>query len=155
MQDYPPWHLSAREQAIIDARGASLSLPGWLPSDLRLISLSFKVIVYMHLTRSAAWHYVFAGFFQTPGQQEALRALIDYMAAVTVANCDIVETPSAVRRRAKMRTLKAQGVLVLNLLEREFPRNLLVYCFHNLLHVPDMLLRWNNVRNYWAFFMER
>jgi hypothetical protein len=93
--------------------------------------------------------------FPEVGQQEAFNALLEFMVEVSMATCDIVETPSARERRRNMKLLKRRAYRVLNLLEREFPRTLLTMCFHNLLHASDMIGRWNNVRNYWAFFMER
>jgi hypothetical protein len=132
-----------------------LKVPEWLPADLRIMNITYKVIAYMHLTQSGAWHYLFEGCFRAPGQQQALASLIDYMAAVNATNCDIIETPSRADRKKKMRDLRRTAIHTLVAMEREFPRNLFAYCFHNLIHLCDNIFRWNHVRNYWAFFMER
>jgi hypothetical protein len=133
-----------------------VSFPGgFFPPDLRLFSLGYKIAFYLHLTTSGAWKYMFHDMFTQEGQQEAFTALLEYLVEVTMTTCDIVETPSARERRRAMKLLKRRAFTVLNLLEREFPKTMLTQCFHNLLHAPDMIGRWNNVRNYWAFFMER
>ena len=40
-------------------------------------------------------------------------------------------------------------------LERDFPGTELSIGIHELIHVPDFLWRWNSVRNYWCFVVER
>jgi hypothetical protein len=40
-------------------------------------------------------------------------------------------------------------------LERDFPGTELSIAIHELIHVPDFLYRWNSVRNYWCFVVER
>ena len=40
-------------------------------------------------------------------------------------------------------------------LERDFPCTELSIAIHELIHVPDFLWRWNSVRNYWCFVVER
>jgi len=39
--------------------------------------------------------------------------------------------------------------------EALFPKTELAVMFHALVHIPDSIHRWNNVRNFWAFFGER
>jgi hypothetical protein len=155
MQDHRAWKLAKHQQTTIDKRGDALHMTGWLPTDLRVMSKTYKVTEYLNLTRSGAWHYLFAGMGFTKGMKEAMASVIEFMADVCVMDCDIVTTPDATERRRQMRALKARAAKTLQLLEREFPRTQLVVCFHNFLHISDMMLRWNNVRNYWAFFLER
>jgi hypothetical protein len=108
----------------------------------------------MHLSRSAGWLYLLGGLFPK-GQQEALNALIDVLAILHHINSDIITTPSLQQRIEQMKQLKTKVLLALILFEREFPKTLMVGCLHNLLHMPDAIFRWNNLRNFWAFFMER
>ncbi len=98
---------------------------------------------------------MFHEVFTQEGQQQAFVALLEYLVEVTMAECDIINTPSARDRKRKMKLLRRKSFNVLILLEREFPKTMLTMCFHNLIHAADMIGRWNNVRNYWAFFMER
>ena len=39
--------------------------------------------------------------------------------------------------------------------ERYFPRSEVCRVSHIMLHVTDMVHRWNNVRNFWCFLTER
>ena len=39
--------------------------------------------------------------------------------------------------------------------EKGAPQSELCILAHELLHFPDVVYRWNNVRNYWVFFSER
>jgi hypothetical protein len=154
IQDFKFWTLPPKSRKLVNARGNALKLAGWLPDNLRILDISYKCVVYMHITRSSAWHHLLGGVFPK-GQTQALAALIDFLAAVQSADCDIVDMPAVADRVKKMKILRAKAVKTLLLVEREFPKTLLVVCLHNLLHFPDMIGRWNNVRNYWAFFMER
>jgi hypothetical protein len=154
IQDFLAWTLPAKAQTLVNARGSALQLPKWIPKGLKVLHRSYKCVTYMTLSRSTAWHYLLGGLFP-PGQAEALSALIDFLGLIHVTDCDILETPSRADRVTKMRALKAKAIKTLLLFEREFPKTLLVVCMHNLLHFPDMIGRWSNARNYWAFFMER
>jgi len=40
-------------------------------------------------------------------------------------------------------------------MEAVLPATELSPLFHILIHVPDMIYRWNNIRNFWCFFGER
>ena len=140
--------------ALVNARGAALYIPKFVPKDLRVCDTTYKCVTYMHLTRSAAWHYLLGGIFRE-GAYEALGALIDLLALLHHVDCDIVCMPSRKERVKAIKIIKEKVVLALVLFEREFPKTLMVGCLHNLLHMPDQIARWNNLRNFWAFFMER
>ena len=53
------------------------------------------------------------------------------------------------------RTLRGKVATALVLLERDFPGTELSIAIHELIHMPDFVLRWNAVRNYWCFVVER
>ena len=53
------------------------------------------------------------------------------------------------------RTARAKVAQALFKLERDFPSTELSIAIHELIHVPDFLWRWNSVRNYWCFVVER
>jgi hypothetical protein len=146
--------MTPKQLELVNERGIALELSKWLPKNLRVMRVTYKCVTYMHLSRSAVWHYLLGGIYP-PGQYEALSALIDVLDIIHHVNCDIVTTPSSADRTKIMKRLKAKIILALVLFEREFPKTLMVGCMHNLLHIPDAIGRWNNVRNFWAFFMER
>jgi hypothetical protein len=153
-QDHRVWTLDKKQRDLVDARGTALALGKWIPKHLRIFSKAYKCVTWTRLTRSAAWHYLLGGLYPA-GQQEALTSLIDLLAIMHYIDCDLIDTPDSAERERNMKVLKTKVILTLLLFEREFPRTLLLVCLHNLLHVPDMIGRWNNVRNLWAFFMER
>jgi hypothetical protein len=152
--DYGVWVLNPKQRVEVDARGQLLHLANWMPPSLRIFSKSYKCVTYTRLTRSAAWQYLLGGFYPR-GQQQALTSLIDLLAFMHHVDCDMLETPDHEERVKKMKELKTRVIITILLFEREFPKTLLLACLHNLLHIPDMIGRWNNVRNFWAFFMER
>ena len=53
------------------------------------------------------------------------------------------------------RTLRTAVARALFKLERDFPGTELSIAIHELIHVPDFLWKWNSVRNYWCFVVER
>jgi len=53
------------------------------------------------------------------------------------------------------RTARTMVARALFKLERDFPGTELSIAIHELIHVPDFLWRWNSVRNYWCFVVER
>ena len=63
---------------------------------------------------------------------------------------DVDDTASHTCRTA--RTMVARALFKL---ERDFPGTELSIAIHELIHVPDFLWRWNSVRNYWCFVVER
>ena len=56
---------------------------------------------------------------------------------------------------ATCRALRDKVAKALCLLERDFPGTELSIAIHELIHVPDFVFRWNAVRNYWCFVVER
>jgi hypothetical protein len=53
------------------------------------------------------------------------------------------------------RTARKAVARALFKLERDFPGTELSIAIHELIHIPDFLYRWNSVRNYWCFVVER
>jgi len=78
----------------------------------------------------------------------ALQLLLD--ATADYDPDDVDDTAAETCRAVRNKVAKA-----LFMLERDFPRTELSIAIHELIHVPDFLLRWNAVRNYWCFVVER
>lgn len=91
------------------------------------------------------------------GQQEAgtLQALFAVVQKLLITTCNTDSDRVGRANKAAMMKLKVEVVLTLAKIERDLPCTLLAYIVHNLIHVPEHILRWNLVRNYWAFFSER
>jgi len=79
---------------------------------------------------------------------EALQMLLDATADYNPDDMD--DTATATCRAAKIAVARA-----LFLLERDFPGTELSIAIHEIVHVPSFLWRWNSVRNYWCFVVER
>jgi hypothetical protein len=79
---------------------------------------------------------------------EALQLLLD--ATADYDPDDIDDTAATACRAVRDKVAKA-----LFMLERDLPGTELSIAIHELIHFPDFLMRWNSVRNYWCFVVER
>jgi hypothetical protein len=88
--------------------------------------------------------------------REAFRAMVDALQllldAVADFDPDDPEDDTATHTCRAARTAVARA---LTKMERDFPGTELSIAIHELIHVPDFLYRWNSVRNYWCFVVER
>jgi hypothetical protein len=100
--------------------------------------------------------YVFGD--SIPAQmKEAFWALIGVLRDVLDATCDVESggehDPDA--SRDWLRRLKRKAVRALCLMERDVPATEWAIIIHIIMHLPECIYRWNNVRNTWAFPNER
>jgi len=112
-----------------------------------------KAVDWLIFLRSAI-PYVFYDVgpeFPRPAFKELIEALQMILDATADYDPDDAEDVSRVTCRA-VRTKIANA---LYLLEKHFPATELSIAVHELIHVPDFLFRWNAVRNYWCFVVER
>jgi hypothetical protein len=88
--------------------------------------------------------------------REAFQAMIDALLllldAVADYDPDNMDDDSATQTCRTARTAVSRALFKL---ERDFPGTELSIGIHELIHVPDFLWRWNSVRNYWCFVVER
>ena len=80
---------------------------------------------------------------------DAFQILLNATAGYDPDNPDD-ETSTETCRAAKKAISRA-----LFMLERDFPGTELSIAIHIMIHIPDFLWRWNSVRNYWCFVVER
>ena len=59
------------------------------------------------------------------------------------------------KREDKTQALTLRVTLALCHLEMVLPKGKFTYIMHALRHLPSNIHRWNNVRNFWCYFMER
>lgn len=137
----------------LDARGRSLAgEPSWIRSNVEIYSHGANLTAHdwLQVVQSAG-DYVLANLFPDyPHRMEAIHALL--------AVCSkILRATSAVdsNNREDLDALKLEVVVALCHCEAAFPRTEMAVMFHILLHVPDAIYKWNNVRNFWSFFGER
>jgi hypothetical protein len=66
-----------------------------------------------------------------------------------------MNSPAVSENRETIDQFKLKVVETLCKCESAFPVTELAVVLHIILHVPDSIYRWNNIRNFWAFFGER
>jgi hypothetical protein len=139
-------------QAIIDARCNDLQglAPKWITPGLAPMQHSGAVKAAD--CRTLLWSagdYIFYNLFG--GKQAAFDAWIDILRIVEKSTADF-DNPDAY---AEMAQLKMDVAEALTKFERDWPEQCHCIVAHEVMHVPDCIYRWNSVRNYWAFHLER
>jgi hypothetical protein len=81
----------------------------------------------------------------------AVALLLELLRLIKSATCD-VDDPVALDGLA---VVKERVTVLVCEYERYFPRSEICRVSHIMLHVVDMVHRWNNVRNFWCFLTER
>jgi hypothetical protein len=83
--------------------------------------------------------------------------LCGILSKVLLATCDYIPGDEEATAAAKLKTkeLKYELICALCIFERDAPESELSYFLHEIVHLCDFLYRWNNVRNYWCFLVER
>jgi hypothetical protein len=86
--------------------------------------------------------------------RESFKAMIAALQLLlnAVADYDPDDDNAATQTCRTARTAVARALFKL---ERDFPGTELSIAIHELIHVPDFLYKWNSVRNYWCFIVER
>jgi hypothetical protein len=77
--------------------------------------------------------------------------LLDLLRILKSATCDFNDNTA----RANLASIKEQVTILVCQYERYFPRSEVCRVSHIVLHVMDMVGRWNSVRNFWCFLTER
>ena len=139
-------------QAIIDDRCDDLNglAPDWITPGLA--PMQHTGAVKAADCRTLLWSagdYIFYNLFGE--KQAALEAWIDILRIVEKSTADF-ENPDAY---AEMAQLKMDVAEALTKFERDWPEQCHCIVAHEVMHVPDSIYRWNSVRNFWAFHLER
>ena len=96
-----------------------------------------------------------------PDEASALRYFCHLCAEIYAATSDAsfvggsAQTASDNARKERTQALTLTAIKTLTLLETVLPLTRFTYLLHVLIHVPEYIHRWNHVRNFWCFFMER
>jgi len=137
----------------MDGRSVSLGgQSGWVRNNLEVFK--HKGVLSAHdwyLLVQSAGDYLLHGIFPDDakkveclmGLKEACNLCISSTSAFDSENRQVID-------KVKMTVIEA-----LCEVEAQFPKTELAVMFHVLIHIPDSVYRWNNVRNFWAFFGER
>jgi hypothetical protein len=139
-------------QAIIDGRCEDLNglVPGWITPGLA--PMQHTGAVKAADCRTLLWSagdYIFYNLFGE--KQAAFDAWIDILRVVELSTADF-KNPGAYTEMAQLKMDVAEA---LTKFERDWPEQSHCIVAHELMHVPDSIYRWNSVRNYWAFHLER
>ena len=86
-----------------------------------------------------------------PPQQRTWENGLKFIKDLLHATCD-ADDPEAV---PTIRALKLATIRALCQWSRDVPKTAHAIIIHELLHICDMVYRWNNVRNFWCFLTER
>jgi hypothetical protein len=120
---------------------------------------SFKSADWIHFITTGSLHVLKP--MLRGHAQDALEAIVCAFRLLLGASSDVdpavVEWPEDDynRRKSEMRILKLKIARLLCRYERGSPASNMPRIVHMLMHVPDLIFRWNAVRNMWCFFNER
>jgi hypothetical protein len=87
--------------------------------------------------------------------REAFREMIAALQHLLDATADYDPEDDSGAASHTCRTARTMMARALFKLERDLPGTELSIAIHELIHIPDFLWRWNSVRNYWCFVVER
>jgi hypothetical protein len=116
-----------------------------------------KCVVWHRLSACAAWAHLFAGIFPD-NLQGPLTRLIQLLQTLHDETSDVSDTEDPDNQEAReerTRRLTQFAVETLCRLETVLPEQKFTPMMHILIHLPLYIQRWNSVRNFWCFFMER
>lgn len=147
------WVFTNKMQAVVDGRIARThaACPDYVRSTLRAFQLtgSIKGADCLRFITEAGKYW----FHETlPGpQQKVWDDALEFLAALLHATCD-ADDPEAI---TTLKELKLKTTRALCCWARDVPKTEHTIVIHELVHICDMVYRWNNVRNFWCFMTER
>jgi hypothetical protein len=96
-------------------------------------------------------------FYQVGPQRprKAFKAMVESLQLILDATADYDPDDMDDTAGTTCRALRDKIAKALFLLERDLPGTELSIAIHELIHFPCFLLKWNGVRNYWCFVVER
>ena len=133
----------------------SIALGGesaWIRSNLSVFNkpAELKAHDWIQLVQCAG-DYLFADVIPNDLHAEAIFALLDVCNELLNATYP-ADAPLGT---ADIEALNVRVAEALSKCESVLPTTELAVMFHILLHVPAAIRRWNSVRNFWSFFVER
>ena len=143
----------------MDERSRLLSgEPTWIRSNIEVFSKgsALKSHDWIQLVQSAG-DYLFAEVFEDQNISEAIFSLLSVCNKLLTWSSPYGrwdEQEEKVQQEKTMH-LKVEVIEALTKIEFVVPKTDLPVMFHLMVHVPDMIFRWNSVRNFWCFFSER
>ena len=152
------WELSTANKNIADQRCRRLGgYPKWLPRTLAIFAWtkSMKAVDLVHLVESGL-DYILEDLYPNEDIATTVQLLTETLRILLSATSDCQEDDaSEANAFAKQQALKLTIIQNLSEIELFLPETELSEHLHDLIHFPDLIFRWNSVRNFWAFFSER
>jgi hypothetical protein len=152
-----PWELSQAQLDGLDKRVSELAACTTSATDFVRKGMkplkwtgSTKVADLTKIIEDGPGDYIFTK--SLPEEIEpAVGHLLKLLRLLKVATCDVNDPLG----EADLAERKKQIIVLVCNYERFFPRSDVCRVSHWILHVCDMVARWNNVRNFWCFLTER
>lgn len=137
---------------MLDDRSRALSgEASWIRSNIEVFSRPGNLTSHdwIQLMQSAG-SYLMADIFDDDDKNDAVMGLVDAcQICLTAVSCHTSEN------RDRIQQIKLSVVEKLCKAEAVLPRTEMAVLLHSLVHVPDIVYKWNSVRNFWSFFGER
>lgn len=153
------WTLTQVQQDTVDDRLQEFAkgTGNFIAERTRIMQFTtrYKCDTWNHIVQSGVYMHLVKGLLPPP-EYSAFEKLCDFMVDMYSATSDHSSTMAGEQKRAectKARELKS--IEILCELERVLPCTRFVPTTHNIMHFARSIHRWNGVRNYWAFPMER
>jgi hypothetical protein len=153
------WALTAAQQKAFDKRIRSIANSGIIPFSLA----PCKTIPGYKKPKSATWitflrscvPYTMSGVPLIA--KTCVVGLCGTLSKILLTTCDYIpgDREATAAAKLKIQELKTELIRAMCIFERDVPESELSYFLHEILHLCDFLYRWNNVRNYWCFLVER
>jgi hypothetical protein len=138
---------------VIDQRSVHLGGSSrWIRNNLEVFK--HKSVLTAHdwfLLVQSAGDYLLYDLF--PGDVQKVACLMGLKEACNL--CLSANSAFDSENREAIDKVKKTVIEALCVAEAMFPKTELAVMFHVLMHIPDGIYRWNNVRNFWSFFGER
>jgi hypothetical protein len=142
-QECNAWQLTKQQQDTIEQRmGNLVGIANWIPAANACFFKNtgrLKSVDWQRLTKGPG-AYVFENILPSP-QQAALEAVLAALSTQALEDLETKETTKMIER--------------LCIFEKAVPTTVMHVQVHQLVHVPKCALKWNRVRNFWAFANER
>jgi hypothetical protein len=152
-----PWEQSQATLDLLDRRTLALAASAMSGADFVRKGLrplkwtgSAKCADLAKIIEDGPGDFIFTNSLPE-GVAPAVKLLLELLRLLKAASCD-VDDPVA---KAGLTSVKDRVIRLVCQYERFFPRSEICRVSHIMLHVCDMVHRWNNVRNFWCFLTER
>jgi hypothetical protein len=153
------WTMTAKQQKAFDKRVRSIADGGLIPFSM----VPFKTIPGYKKAKSATWisflrscvPYTMSGVPLIA--RSSVIGLCGTLSKILLTTCDYIpgDEEATYAAKLKVQVLKVELIRAMCTFEKDVPESELSYFLHEILHLCDFLFRWNNVRNYWCFLVER